>query len=353
MKIKRNGFTLAEVLITMTIIGIVAVLTVPHLVSNIQEREWATSSEVFLKKFEESLRVMNTQNILTDYQTTEEFVEQLKKYNKINEVCSNENLDHCFSKTIYVSDDKSKKIDTSDFKTSAKFADAGWGTNTVGLKFNNGVTALLAYNPYCNTNPYDNTANVMNCVALLYDTSGFGKPNAITKDIRTTTNVQTSAFGNICLEKFGGICVTKGIFTPTPVTEEECVTMAQSGKYGDIKGCDGGDTNYWAGAVKACGGVDKIPSEEQLKNIIRSMYDCGEECVFKSVASNMSTMSERNFSKFSKISDLGGVNGTTLIVSSTKADATRYLSFALRSNSFHATATSVGDSGLKTICIGE
>ena len=218
MKTKKTAFTLAEVLITMTIIGIVAVLTVPHLVSNIQEREWATSSQVFLKNFEESLRVMNTQNVLTDYETTEDFVNELKKFSKITKVCTNDNLEGCFNKTFYTTEDKSEKVAISDLKTSSTFSDANWETNTVGLQFNSGVTALLSYNPTCNPNPYDNTANVMDCVALLYDTSGFSKPNMITKDVRTTTNVQTSALGNICLAKLGGVCVTKTIFTPTPVS---------------------------------------------------------------------------------------------------------------------------------------
>ena len=345
----KLGFTLAEVLITMTIIGIVAVLTVPHLVSNIQEREWATSSQVFLKNFEESLRVMNTQNVLADYSSTEEFVNELKKFSKITKVCTNDNLEGCFNKTFYTTEDKSEKVAISDLKTSSTFSDANWETNTVGLQFNNGVTALLSYNPTCNPNPYDNTANVMDCVALLYDTSGFARPNMITKDVRTTTNVQTSALGNICLAKLGGVCVTKTIFTPTPVTEEECVAMAQSGKYGDIKGCDGGDTNYWAGAVKACGGVDKLPSDEQLKNIIRSMYDCGENCEFPLVTV---VNSERDFSKFSQISNLGGSNGSSSFVSSTNYGIHHYGVFVTPSY-YQYTYIEVNNVRTKAICVGD
>ena len=127
----KLGFTLAEVLITMTIIGIVAVLTVPHLVSNIQEREWATSSQVFLKNFEESLRVMNTQNVLTDYSSTEEFVNELKKYSKITKVCTNDNLEGCFNKTFYTTEDKSEKVAISDLKTSSTFSDANWVTSWI------------------------------------------------------------------------------------------------------------------------------------------------------------------------------------------------------------------------------
>ena len=350
MEIKRNGFTLAEVLITMTIIGIVAVLTVPHLVSNIQEREWATSSQVFLKNFEESLRVMNTQNVLTDYSSTEEFVNELKKYSKITKVCTNDNLEGCFNKTFYTTEDKSEKVAISDLKTSSTFSDANWETNTVGLQFNNGVTALLSYNPTCNPNPYDNTANVMDCVALLYDTSGFSKPNMITKDVRTTTNVQTSALGNICLAKLGGVCVTKTAFSPTPVTAAECVEMAQSGKYGDIKGCEGGDTNYWAGAVKACGGVDKLPTLDQAKEIIKSMYDCGENCEFPE--NKVKVKAERDFAKFSKLFNTSS-NSIVSFATGTHSNGSGCSGVTIDQNEYYITGYASFNHNIKTICVGD
>lgn len=48
MKSKRAGFTLAEVLITLGIIGIVAAITIPTLVQNIQEYSW---KQAFKKNF--------------------------------------------------------------------------------------------------------------------------------------------------------------------------------------------------------------------------------------------------------------------------------------------------------------
>ena len=42
----RGGFTLAEVLITLGIIGIVAALTIPTLVANYQNKSWNTSASV-------------------------------------------------------------------------------------------------------------------------------------------------------------------------------------------------------------------------------------------------------------------------------------------------------------------
>ena len=40
MNIKKTAFTLAEVLITITLIGIVAAMTIPTLISNYQQKAW-------------------------------------------------------------------------------------------------------------------------------------------------------------------------------------------------------------------------------------------------------------------------------------------------------------------------
>ena len=48
--IRRVAFTLAEVLITLAIIGVVAAMTIPTLIANYQERAWNTASLVFQRK---------------------------------------------------------------------------------------------------------------------------------------------------------------------------------------------------------------------------------------------------------------------------------------------------------------
>ena len=52
---KILGFTLAETLITIGIIGVVAALTIPTLVQNYQEKNWETSANVFEKKLNEAI----------------------------------------------------------------------------------------------------------------------------------------------------------------------------------------------------------------------------------------------------------------------------------------------------------
>ena len=90
-KRKKRAFTLAEVLITLGIIGVVAALTIPTLINNYQTKSWATASQVFEAKFTESLKTMNVQGTLGKYgkyNDTEGFVEELQKHFKIPDLAS-------------------------------------------------------------------------------------------------------------------------------------------------------------------------------------------------------------------------------------------------------------------------
>ena len=67
-----------------------ATLPNPTLVQNFQQEAWNTSSEVFLRKLEESLNVMKVQGTLAGYTTTEAFVNELSKHIKITRICDND-----------------------------------------------------------------------------------------------------------------------------------------------------------------------------------------------------------------------------------------------------------------------
>ncbi|MBQ8168129.1 type II secretion system protein, partial [bacterium] len=97
----RRAFTLAEVLITLAIIGVVAAMTIPTLISNYQDKAFETASTTFQRKLGEALKVMNVNSNLAGFQTTESFVEELSKHIKITKTCSNDKLTDCFAKEVY------------------------------------------------------------------------------------------------------------------------------------------------------------------------------------------------------------------------------------------------------------
>lgn len=100
---KQKAFTLAEVLITLGIIGVVAAMTIPTLIGKYQEKQFKTA---YKKAYSEFSRAF--QEALVDQQftrtsgynvvsTTEEF-NILKSKFKVLLDCGNENIERCWKK---------------------------------------------------------------------------------------------------------------------------------------------------------------------------------------------------------------------------------------------------------------
>ena len=263
----KKTVTLAEVLITLTIIGIVAALTIPTIVKNYQERTWTTASITFERKLEEALKSMNAQETLAGYTTTKDFVHELSKHIKITKICENNKLTSCFSNKIYWGSNK-EEIYISKIKNSKNFGQEDWGTENIGIQFSNGVNGILAYNPACTQDPFNNQYTGINCIALLYDISGFKTPNTQAKDLRA---INIISLGSNCLFELDGVCFTAPV-KGKAMSYEEC--EQQKTELG-IKECYC-DTDYWAGAVKFCGGIDKMMSVEQLAKLASKLYHTDE-----------------------------------------------------------------------------
>ena len=282
----HGAFTLAEVLITLGIIGVVAALTIPTLVANYNTKTWNTAATVFEKKLEESLKTMNTQSTLAGHTTTESFVEELSKHFKTNKICQNDKLLDCFSETVYWGggDATPKEIDMSIIKTSKNFGLKEWGTNIVGVQFANGVNAMIAYNPTttCTQDPFSNEITGINCLSILYDTSGSKNPNTSGKDLR---NLNIKKLGSGCFAEINGICITTAPFKASAMTFEECTGYKATHTGTNIDTPAGGEAaalgiskcyyekDYWAGAVKACGGKSNVPTMAQLAKIADYIYN--------------------------------------------------------------------------------
>ncbi len=258
----KKGFTLAEVLITLGIIGVVAALTVPTLINNYQTKSWATASQVFEAKFTEALKTMNVQGRLGrygKYKDTEGFVAELQKHFKITKVCDKDHTMQCFEKTTTVND---KEVDMSAIVDATGFGQNDWGTNVMGIQFANGVTGLIAYNPKCTSDPHNNQINGSDCFALVYDTSGFSDPNEMGKDFNQFGSVKRIGPAD-CIAELNGVCFTTQAFVPTPVSKAECEANKEA--WG-LKTCPV-DDDYLAGAAKTCGGVKNVATTNDVAAI--------------------------------------------------------------------------------------
>ena len=286
-KRKKAAFTLAEVLITLAIIGIVAALTIPTLIQNYQERAWNTASQVFQRKLGEALRVMNVQGTLAGYTTTEAFVDELSKHIKITRICENDDITTCFADTVTWGDEE---VDMSKVKKAKNFGQNDWDTNTVAVQFANGVNGVIAYNPDCRQNQFSNdvitvgeTGIGTTCLAILYDVDGFKNPNTEGKDLKNL-NVTSLGGSNCAIELSDGTCFTAPFYPTAHVwngCDENGATsdpddLTFMSKY-NIQYCMPsiyyGTNDYWAGAVKACKDMGtSLPSNEQLDQLARDLY---------------------------------------------------------------------------------
>ena len=72
---KRNGFTIAEALITMAIVGVVAALTIPTFISDYRKQVYAKSLAVAVSNFETAMGAMMMKEGVSDLRETKAWID--------------------------------------------------------------------------------------------------------------------------------------------------------------------------------------------------------------------------------------------------------------------------------------
>ncbi len=244
---RKFGFTLAEVLITIGIIGVISVLlmtTISQVTSRVEER----ARKQVETKLTEVMKVMNAKGILQRTSSTEEFVDLLEKNLKIIKKCDADNLKLCFSDDVlyYMTKDETQKklVKMSDLKVGTQLGQLDNDTENVGLVLADGTSLILTYDMYCQINQYDNTLPVDKCLKAVYDTNGLANPNTINKDVGFF-NASIADVASACMD-IGGLCVDTSNTSYVPVAEEPYTGTASSENGNSI------ELNWWAGARLAC-----------------------------------------------------------------------------------------------------
>ena len=273
----KVAFTLAEVLITLGIIGIVAALTLPAFISNVQGRIQAKRVENINQKLSKVTDKMAVQSGLIGYPDTMAFVQEMKKHMSIAKVCDNSHLSECWGTTeVDVGKDKPWEISKTKTAKTLKIGEPDNWADTVGIVTADGTPMILSYDKECNFDVnnmglnFDKSSgksNSLACISGVFDWNGGAKPNKLGDDVITLG--MASGLGSSCAFEVNGTCYTAP-FTPTPMTKAECEAAVAEGKLG-IKGCNY-EQDYWAGAVKQCGGVSKLPTMAQLAELASQMY---------------------------------------------------------------------------------
>lgn len=201
---QKLGFTMAEILLSLTIIGVVAAITLPSLTGNINERTWNTQKKALFARMSQAIALMPALNgyDAADDKTAEKFITSgLAKVLKMNNVCGNNNLFDCgfHSKltngnNIKVDLPKEIKDINPSMITTTNFVSIR-NTKAAAFETANGESILTFYNPNCTpqnvlVDGHDDAGvshgYVMKqyvCANFMFDLNGKKGPNTVGKDI--------------------------------------------------------------------------------------------------------------------------------------------------------------------------
>lgn len=172
----RKAFTLAEVLITLGIIGVVAAITIPTLMQNIQNAQFKTAW-----KKEYSVLSQASQRYLQDNSTTflgvTNYANVFKDYLHIVQYCDT----HASAQGCWITSGQNHYLDPA-YLTGI----AGIPNNYTNQDLGSGQGLILADGTLISTRGYASaTCNGINgeCGWILIDVNGANKPNTVGKDI--------------------------------------------------------------------------------------------------------------------------------------------------------------------------
>ena len=265
----KAAFTLAEVLITLAVIGIVAALTLPGLIQNHNEKAWSTAKDLWEKKLTETVRRMNTDGVMTGHDTTEDFMDSFKQYMKVIKTCDNTDINKCYSPKVVTtgSNEEPMEVETDSLTSASSMGLKEWQTNTNTMSFvvADGTTVIMAYQPECPyADPIEDQGSQVSCMAYMVDVNGKKGPNRVGKDIQLSSGVAFST----CDNPIGDMCWSTDFAANTAINTCDDTTYDKNGSANS--NCA---NNYWAGAIKAC--KDKgmeLPTRAQLAQLASNLY---------------------------------------------------------------------------------
>ena len=207
---KIKAFTLAEVLITLTIIGIIAAMVIPSLMADVNEKAFDTQRKALYARMSQAIPAMdkiagygtltgtlssgNTQQNVTADTAAETFIsEGLSKVIKMNNMCYSDNITDCgfpssFTNMAGTTINLSSILTLNGFNPLMQKASTYEQLDTKAAAFEtaNGESILVYYNPNCQADLKETSEHFTQpkmCANLVYDLNGEKAPNAVGKDI--------------------------------------------------------------------------------------------------------------------------------------------------------------------------
>lgn len=206
-KIFRHAFTMAEILISLTIIGIVAAIMLPSLNANVNEKTLDAKRLAFYSRLSQAFGLIDSISDVGKYNANgQEFenwpdtvsmtfvVNEMSKGLKIETTCDATKLKGCGISEKYIRANGTSVNTPVNFDT---FINNSNLTNEIFSKFKakpagfmtkNGESVAVYYNPDCMANAAS-AQNYMDfvCLNILYDLNGSKGPNTLGRDAGIAT----------------------------------------------------------------------------------------------------------------------------------------------------------------------
>lgn len=179
LNFKKMAFTLAEILITLGIIGVVAAITIPTLMNNVADIQTKSILKKTFAVLSQATTQIGTDNggtllgAFTNAVTTRNlYANQFKTL----KTCTSTNASGqgCWSDTFYLMNDTSTSV-LGNYDNG----------NTAALVMNNGVFVIFGSTstPDCTENWYMSASPAIVCAIAVVDVNGIKQPNTMGKDI--------------------------------------------------------------------------------------------------------------------------------------------------------------------------
>ena len=236
----KSAFTLAEVLITLGIIGVVAAMALPTLLSNVNHRVAEARLKVANAKIAQAVELMGVKEELVGLANTQEFINKLQNHLAIvrsaragsgkqtaASVFGYDEIHLEDGGTVNLTEtlgDANKLFHMNEQDPDGN--EAEYTTPSMAFIMNDGTYGIISYNAKCQNDGKE----TRNCYVALIDTNGKKSPNTMNQDIflinakgfgaskkdDTISNDDTKCKNNQCKEK-----IEPPIFEEAPKPDEK------------------------------------------------------------------------------------------------------------------------------------
>ncbi|MBP7211474.1 type II secretion system protein [bacterium] len=225
---KYLAFTLAEVLITLGIIGIVAAMTIPTLSQKTQERETVSKLKKVFSTLTNAYNLAVNEDGTPDTWNLDANLSATGATNILNELAPHLNI--------------TKNCGTTEVGCFPEGTGDAQSNSASKVILSDGtMVSFVVWSPTCNQD-YGSGALANMCAFFETDINGFKKPNAVGKDrfrfyitkeaivpYGTATSTEMS-FANNCAKSHGGLSCTAWVIYNENMDYLHCTDLSWSGK---------------------------------------------------------------------------------------------------------------------------